>query len=83
MRDVVAIGNYQVGFCQGRSTAGAMFILRMLQEKYSQSQKNKKLYHVVVDLEKAFDQLPRKVIVWALKRKGYLKEWYRQLWHCM
>jgi len=29
MRDMVAIGNYQFGFCQGRSTAGAMFILRM------------------------------------------------------
>jgi len=41
MRNMVAIGNYQFGFCQGRSTAGAMFILRMLQEKYSQ--KNKKL----------------------------------------
>jgi len=40
-KKMVAIGNYQFGFCQGRSTAGAMFILRMLQEKYSQ--KNKKL----------------------------------------
>jgi len=35
------------------TTAGTMFILRMLQEKYSQ--KNKKLNHVFVDLEKAFD----------------------------
>jgi len=34
MRDMVAIGNYQFGFSQGRSTAGAVFILRMLQEKY-------------------------------------------------
>jgi len=42
MREMVAIGNYQFGFCQGRSTASAIFILRMLQEKYSQ--KNKKLY---------------------------------------
>jgi len=41
MRDMVVIGNYQFGFCQGRSTAGAMFIFRMLQEKYSQ--KSKKL----------------------------------------
>jgi len=41
MLDIVAIGNYQFGFCQGRSTAGAMLILRILQEKYSQ--KNKKL----------------------------------------
>ena len=68
LRDMVEIGNYQFGFCQGRSTTGAMFILRMLQEKYSQ--KKKKLYHVVVDLEKAFDRVPRKVIEWALRRKG-------------
>jgi len=42
IRDMVAIGIYPFGFCQGRSTAGAMFIFRMLQEKYSQ--KNKKLF---------------------------------------
>jgi len=40
----------------------------MLQEKYNQ--KNKKLYHVFVDLEKAFNRVPVKVIEWALKRKG-------------
>jgi len=40
-RFLVAIDNYQFGFCQGRSAAGAMLILRMLQVKYSQ--KNKKL----------------------------------------
>jgi len=33
MRDMVAIGNYQFGFCQGKLTAEAKFILRMLQEK--------------------------------------------------
>jgi len=53
MRDMVDIGNYQLRFCQGRPTAGAMFILRMLQKKYSQ--KNRKLYHVFVDLEKDLD----------------------------
>ena len=61
------VGNYQFGFCQGRSTTGAMFLLRMLQEKYSK--KEKKLYHVFVDLDKAFDQVPRKVVEWALRRK--------------
>jgi len=35
-KHMVAIGNYQFEFCQRRSTAVAMFMLRMLQEKYSQ-----------------------------------------------
>jgi len=65
MRDMVAFDDYK--FCHGRSIAEAMFILRMLQEKYSQ--KNKKLYHAFMDLEKAFDQVPRKVIEWALRKK--------------
>jgi len=34
---MVAIGNYLFGFFQGRSTAGATFILKMLQEKYNPS----------------------------------------------
>jgi len=45
-RDMVVIGDYQFGFCQGRSTAWQTFILIMSQENYSQ----KKLYHVFVDL---------------------------------
>jgi len=43
----------------------------MLQKKYSQ--KKRKLYHVFVDLEKAFDKVPKKVIEWALRRKGIPK----------
>ena len=31
--------------------------------------KRKKLHHVFVDLEKAFDRVPGKVIEWALRRQ--------------
>jgi hypothetical protein len=49
LRELVEIGNYQFGFCQGRSTTGAIFMLRQLQEKYCK--KRKMLYHIFVDLE--------------------------------
>ncbi len=33
------------------------------------SEKKKKLYHVFVDLGRAFDRVPRKAIDWALRRQ--------------
>ena len=45
----------------------AIFILRRMQESYLD--KNRKLFICFVDLEKAFDRVPRKVIEWALTKK--------------
>ena len=45
-----------------------LFILRKLQEEYLN--KKKKLYMCFVDLEKAFDGVPRKVNEWAMRKKG-------------
>ena len=41
--------------------------MRQLQEKYRD--KKKRLYHIFVDLEKAFDRVPRQAIRWALRRQ--------------
>ena len=41
--------------------------MRQLQGKYIQ--KKTKLYHIFINLEKAFDRVPRKVIKWALRIK--------------
>ena len=60
------------GFMPGRGTTDAIFILRQLQEKHLA--KNKKLYFAFVDLEKAFNRIPRKVIWWAM-RKLSIEEW--------
>ena len=62
----------QFGFMPGRGTTDAIFILRQLQEKHLA--KNKKLYFAFVDLDKAFDRVPRKVIWWAMRKLG-VEEW--------
>ena len=42
-------------------------MLRQIQQKYSE--KKKELYHIFVDLENAFDRVPRAAIRWALRRQ--------------
>ena len=65
IRQLVSIDNSQFGFVPGRGTTDATFVVRQLQEKYLAA--NKRLYMASVDLEKAFDRVPRKVIWWVLE----------------
>ena len=75
-RQVVSIDNSHFGFVPGRGTTDAIFVIRQLQEKYLAV--NKRLYMAFVDLEKAFDLVPRKVIWWALRKLG-VEEWIVRL----
>ena len=47
-------------FVPGRGTTDAIFVVRQLLEKYLVA--NKRLYMAFIDLEKAFDRVPQKVI---------------------
>ena len=68
IRQVVSIDDSQFGFVSGRGTTDAIFVIRQLQKKYLAA--NKRFYMTFIDLEKAFDRMPRKVIWWALRKLG-------------
>ena len=52
----------------GKGGMNAIFIVRRMQEEYQK--KNKKLCMCFVDMEKAFDRVPRKVMKWVIRKKG-------------
>ena len=72
IRNMVDINKTQFGFVPGRGTTDAIFTVRQLQEMYIAAKKH--LYFAFVDLEKAFDRVPRKVLWWAKRSLG-VEEW--------
>lgn len=58
----------QTGFTAGRSCMDNIFVLRQLIEKHSA--KNKELHLAFIDLEQAYDSIPRERIWPALRKAG-------------
>ena len=71
IREQVEISEIQMGYMPGKGTVDAIFAVRQLIEKYGKI--GKELYLVFVDLEKAFDCVPRELIWWALRKKGVIE----------
>ena len=64
---VVMIDDMQFVFMPDKVTIYVILILRIEEENLA---KQKKLYLCFVDLQKAFDWVPSKVVEWAMRKKG-------------
>ena len=63
---MIDIDKIQYGLMPRRGTVDAAFVLKRPAEKFT----TKNTFFVIVDLEKDFDRVPRKLIRFALRRKG-------------
>ena len=69
----VTIAEEQFGFMPGRSTAVAVFCLRMLLKKWTERQRA--MHFAFIDLEKAYDRVPREEL-WECLRLAETSECY-------
>ena len=58
-------------FMPGRGTLDAIFILQQMLQQYDMA--GRKLYIVIVKLEKAFDHVPKNVAWWAFRKKDVME----------
>ena len=74
-RDRVEISKQKYGFMSEKGTIDAIFALRMLMEKYREGQRE--LDCVFVDLEKAYDRIPREELWYCMRKSGMAEKYVR------
>ncbi|VDP11945.1 unnamed protein product [Heligmosomoides polygyrus] len=82
-RRSIKLSDNQCGFVTGCGNIDAIHAARLLVEKHREKQKP--VHLAFLDLEKAFDRVPREVIWYALREHGVseeLVEWVRILYSC-
>ena len=76
IRKEVTIVEQQLGFMPGRSTTDAILCLKMLLEKWTEGQKA--VHCAFIDLEKAYDKVPRKEL-WECLQLAETSECYTRI----
>ena len=75
LRSELTFSEQQYGFMPGKSTTDALFALRVLMEKYREGQKE--LHCVFVDLEKAYDKVPKEEVWYCMRKSGLAEKYVR------